>query len=198
MLLICVLWNQPEPMAWNKPRAQLCPRAAARCVHRANGQQGLYVLRLIAPKIHFCRPLGKVTNHTWPEAGVNLGSASPWLSALCPWHKGGLQGHLGRGGHGKDAAVMLESPGRSCKSSRHLGRQIVKAKMKMAKLPVLKGCPGGRGAGVERLSMLFRPPWKGLAGSQEEGGTAGEEGFLSEMPCETLCTHCKRSCALSF
>lgn len=66
--------------------------------------------------------------------------------APCPWHTRGLQGHLGRGGRGKDAAVLLESPDGSCSSSRHLGRQIVKAKMEMAKLPVLKGCPGGAGS----------------------------------------------------
>lgn len=63
------------------------------------------------------------------------------------------QWHRAPGTHGvcrdtcrKDAAVLLESPGGSCSSSRHLGRQIVKAKMEMAKLPVLKGCPGGAGS----------------------------------------------------
>lgn len=49
----------------------------------------------------------------------------------------GLGGLLGDRGRGKDAAVVVESPGRSCNSSRHLGRQIAKGKMKVAKPPVL-------------------------------------------------------------
>lgn len=72
---------------------------------------------------------------------------------------------------------MLESPGRRCNSSRYLGRQIAKAKMKMAKLPVLWAVLEGQGAEVERLRMLFRPPWKGLAGSREgwEGSRRGAQ-----------------------
>lgn len=49
-------------------------------------------------------------------------------------------------GRGKDAAVLVESPGGSCNISRHLGRQIAKAEMETAKLPVLKGCPRGPGS----------------------------------------------------
>jgi len=134
------------------------------------------VLTTVSGEIWFCRP-------------VDL--CPSWLVQL-QRHAQGSTGTSWRRGQGKDAAAIVESPGGSCNSSRHLGRQIVKAKMKMAPLPVLKGCPDGPrswsgtaehavGASVEGFSWLLGGTWR-----WEEGGTAREEGLLSEMPCKMM------------